>query len=539
AGAVGGSTTTTTTTTNASSRTTATPSNPPPSYSFTFTTNLTPSTFLRAEEIKSWVSVGTKLLASSSSSNREGAFAAKEGRDSVTSPVNSTSIKPKAHVVGGFRTNTLPFSVKSDRSPQHKLAGHIPRPPNAFILFRNDLIARRAVPTSSEADHSTISKIIGVCWRTLPPGQRRRWEQRALEIRKNRFKTPSEDFTWKQTRLLGLAGPYKRRSDRENRTLDQPTQSYGLAKLHNRRFYRRNRNIDLKSDIESQKAKLERLSANSPQKPIQLLELASLYKQLFDREDQILDLDNAIAHQKAGIELLSDDSSQKPIQLFELVKLYKRRFARTKHIVDLDNAITNQQAALKLLPNASIQKRTQLFELARLYKERFDQGWDVFIGFSNLFRDINNAIASQEEALKLLPDGDPGRLEQLCELILMRTRLTEAAKGRLLQDLQQLSEYTKKPELGIDMNDLMGEVTSLLNDSYAEKICSDIRGHSIRLSTYCEALKSQVSRGMDRNELLALYKKVLATERKISAAHNNLTQRYEKTYMLWRAKREH
>ncbi|KAG8830397.1 hypothetical protein FRC20_008433, partial [Serendipita sp. 405] len=374
AGAVGGlNTTTTTTTTNPSSRTTATPFNPPSSYSFTFTTNLTPSTFQRADEIKSWVSVGTKLLASSSSSNREGAFAAKEGPDSVTSPVNSTFIKPKAHVVGGSRINTLPFSVKSGRSPQHKLAGYIPRPPNAFILFRNDLIARKAVPTSSEADHSTISKIIGVCWRTLPPHQRRRWEQRALEIRKIGFKTPSEDFTWKQTRLLGLAGPYKRRSDRENRKLDQPTQSYGLAKLHNRRFYRRNRNIDLSSDIESQKVRLERLSANSPQKPIQLLELASLYKQRFDREDQILDLDNAIAHQKAGLELLSDDSSQKPIQLFELVKLYKRHFARTKHIVDLDNAITNQQAALKLLPNASIQKRTQLFELARLYKERFDQ----------------------------------------------------------------------------------------------------------------------------------------------------------------------
>ncbi|KAG8809181.1 hypothetical protein FRC18_004665, partial [Serendipita sp. 400] len=152
AGAVGGSnTTTTTTTTNASSRTTATPSDSPPSYSFTFTTNLTPSTFQRADEIKSWVSVGTKLLASSSSSNREGAFAAKEGLDSVTSPVNSTSIKHKAHIVGGFRTNTLPFSVKSDRSPQHKLAGHIPRPPNAFILFRNAFIAQRAVPTSSEA----------------------------------------------------------------------------------------------------------------------------------------------------------------------------------------------------------------------------------------------------------------------------------------------------------------------------------------------------------------------------------------------------
>jgi len=32
-------------------------------------------------------------------------------------------------------------------------------------------------------DHSTISKIIGVCWRTLPARQRKRWEQKALEAK--------------------------------------------------------------------------------------------------------------------------------------------------------------------------------------------------------------------------------------------------------------------------------------------------------------------------------------------------------------------
>lgn len=39
---------------------------------------------------------------------------------------------------------------------------HIPRPPNAFILFRSSFIRSKHVPGKVEGNHSTLSKIIGL-----------------------------------------------------------------------------------------------------------------------------------------------------------------------------------------------------------------------------------------------------------------------------------------------------------------------------------------------------------------------------------------
>jgi hypothetical protein len=40
-------------------------------------------------------------------------------------------------------------------------ASYIPRPPNAFILFRSSFIRSQQVPEKVEGNHSTLSKIIG------------------------------------------------------------------------------------------------------------------------------------------------------------------------------------------------------------------------------------------------------------------------------------------------------------------------------------------------------------------------------------------
>ncbi|KAJ6608032.1 high mobility group box domain-containing protein [Mycena sp. CBHHK59/15] len=56
---------------------------------------------------------------------------------------------------------------------------YIPRPPNAFILFRSSFIRSQNVPGRVEGNHSTLSKIIGKYWKTLPPDERARWEDRA------------------------------------------------------------------------------------------------------------------------------------------------------------------------------------------------------------------------------------------------------------------------------------------------------------------------------------------------------------------------
>ncbi|KAF4564963.1 hypothetical protein EYR40_011136 [Pleurotus pulmonarius] len=60
-------------------------------------------------------------------------------------------------------------------------ASYIPRPPNAFILFRSSFIRSQQVPGKVEGNHSTLSKIIGMYWKTLPKQEREEWEQKAVD----------------------------------------------------------------------------------------------------------------------------------------------------------------------------------------------------------------------------------------------------------------------------------------------------------------------------------------------------------------------
>ncbi|KAG6841648.1 hypothetical protein C0991_008633 [Blastosporella zonata] len=60
-------------------------------------------------------------------------------------------------------------------------ASYIPRPPNAFILFRSSFIREQKVTNKVEGNHSNLSKIIGMYWKTLPQSQRAEWEAKAAQ----------------------------------------------------------------------------------------------------------------------------------------------------------------------------------------------------------------------------------------------------------------------------------------------------------------------------------------------------------------------
>src|SRR6266436_4400848 len=103
-------------------------------------------------------------------------------------------------------TATVAASAAAVR-PSHakkRDAGHIPRPPNAFILFRSSFIKSESVPGNIEGNHSTLSKIIGaihpshlflshvimsslthrhigIVWKSLAPAERQLWEKRAVQ----------------------------------------------------------------------------------------------------------------------------------------------------------------------------------------------------------------------------------------------------------------------------------------------------------------------------------------------------------------------
>ncbi|KIL66052.1 hypothetical protein M378DRAFT_177991 [Amanita muscaria Koide BX008] len=62
---------------------------------------------------------------------------------------------------------------------KRKPEDHIPRPPNAFILFRSSFIRSHHVSAGVETDHSTLSKIIGLTWQNLPEKERQVWHEKA------------------------------------------------------------------------------------------------------------------------------------------------------------------------------------------------------------------------------------------------------------------------------------------------------------------------------------------------------------------------
>lgn len=87
-----------------------------------------------------------------------------------------------------------------------KPENHIPRPPNAFILFRSSFIKSQHVSTEVETNHSTLSKIIGITWQSLPEQERQIWHQKAKEaLEEHKRKFPKYAFRPVQTKSKGTA----------------------------------------------------------------------------------------------------------------------------------------------------------------------------------------------------------------------------------------------------------------------------------------------------------------------------------------------
>ncbi|THH05388.1 hypothetical protein EW145_g4836 [Phellinidium pouzarii] len=56
---------------------------------------------------------------------------------------------------------------------------HIPRPPNAFILFRSSFIRSQHISAATEGNHGTLSKIVGMLWHALSYEERQVWQGKA------------------------------------------------------------------------------------------------------------------------------------------------------------------------------------------------------------------------------------------------------------------------------------------------------------------------------------------------------------------------
>ncbi|KAF7337099.1 HMG box domain-containing protein [Mycena venus] len=83
----------------------------------------------------------------------------------------------------------------SPAGPAPAPAAHIPRPPNAFILFRSSFIRAGAVPAHVEPSHASLSAIAGLTWAALPKPEKEAWHRRAKEEReRHRERFPNYAF---------------------------------------------------------------------------------------------------------------------------------------------------------------------------------------------------------------------------------------------------------------------------------------------------------------------------------------------------------
>ncbi|CDO71018.1 hypothetical protein BN946_scf184844.g22 [Trametes cinnabarina] len=98
-------------------------------------------------------------------------------------------------------------------------ASYIPRPPNAFILFRSSFIRAQHIPGQIEGNHSALSKIIGKYWKALPREERQVWEAKAVvALAEHRKKYPDWRFKHAANALAKVKdGPPRKRGNRKGR----------------------------------------------------------------------------------------------------------------------------------------------------------------------------------------------------------------------------------------------------------------------------------------------------------------------------------
>ena len=127
-------------------------------------------------------------------------------------PVANTLFPPSS-------TPATPPARKRCPPGKYRLTGCIPRPPDAFMLFRADFVRQKHVPWSIEMNQGSLAKIIslfafhslcylmashlisftylGNCWLVLPLEEKRVWEVRAKA---------HYEITWRSMGYIRLMG---------------------------------------------------------------------------------------------------------------------------------------------------------------------------------------------------------------------------------------------------------------------------------------------------------------------------------------------
>ncbi|KAF8638689.1 hypothetical protein AX17_002011 [Amanita inopinata Kibby_2008] len=161
----------------------------------TFSTEITPASFLPQSVAVAGItsSINTSPPSTSNPDSWSCSITTTSTSSSTTTTAAATAVRDRRRL-----SPPLPMPpTKHTRSSHSKKrdASYIPRPPNAFILFRSFFIRSQQVPGKVEGNHSTLSKIIGKYWKALPREEREKWELEAVAAQaEHRRKYPDWRF---------------------------------------------------------------------------------------------------------------------------------------------------------------------------------------------------------------------------------------------------------------------------------------------------------------------------------------------------------
>lgn len=80
--------------------------------------------------------------------------------------------------------------------PASSSRSHVPRPPNAFMIYRSELIKSRSIPEDVEHRQQNISRLAGECWNLLSPEEKAKYHEKAAEVlREHQRLNPDYKFT--------------------------------------------------------------------------------------------------------------------------------------------------------------------------------------------------------------------------------------------------------------------------------------------------------------------------------------------------------
>lgn len=90
----------------------------------------------------------------------------------------------------------LPFTSPQKPAPRLRSGNRIPRPRNAFMIFRSEFWATAKISKTVEHDHRHISRIIGHCWNQLTEEEKAVWRRRAEQEKiEHQIKYPGYRFS--------------------------------------------------------------------------------------------------------------------------------------------------------------------------------------------------------------------------------------------------------------------------------------------------------------------------------------------------------